>query len=733
MADEMRLPSYWKPLASASSRLSSFKGYLSQRDSKRAFPMRKEPQIGEIGSASKRQTWTQWAGQKIAKVAREDSASESSEKIILFPGWASRRYHHLPGGSQEGAPFDVEVFVSGYAVKHRAPGLMTRSQKTVLRLAKSFASLPKVAGPPSPEDTTLPLSKSTEALLATMELPPRPDEITDESEVRALHSSQSRYTSSVNPAASQTSLTLSPTGSFPPTFPDLPPLPATLSSSSSSGLQSELHRLHLNLESRLHPFWAAALCSRTIRISVYPYVDLKSERPSSSSSRSDASSGERAIFDVLLANRSVLTAPDGGFQLKFTIPWEQLCTHPKGVHIAFGDPMREHDFVVRAELLPTPQTVSRPQTPTSVPVYTTPSTVPTANTTEMVPLTFSPVRVISDIDDTCKLSSVASGARTVFYNVFVRDLRENVIRGMGDWYGSMWNRGVRFHYVSNGPFELLPVISEFLQLAQLPPGSIRLRSYGTRNLFNGLLSAPATRKRGGVLDVLKSFPDSRFILIGDSGEQDLELYASLAKERPTQILAVFIRDVNNYEDGGAGINDPTGISAADNGSIAQALSLSGIGVPGVRRGGLSTARHSESLPTSPTKLAPQPAFGNADSSQSFTEDYFTPKPPPSLDRDWSVPGSRSNTPPRYTSGTFSAEPSNYGPPSPSLSLSVSDTGSGRLSMSEVDKKRYALQARVWKARGEMPRGIVLRAFREPEECVEAGEILDRLGIKAGIR
>ena len=95
---------------------------------------------------------------------------------------------------------------------------------------------------------------------------------------------------------------------------------------------------------------------------------------------------------------------------------------------------------------------------------------------------------------------------------------------------------------SNGPFELLPVVNEFFQLARLPPGSIRLRSYGGRSLFNGLLSAPAMRKRAGVLDVLNHFPDARFFLVGDSGEQDLELYAEVARARADQVLAIFVRD-----------------------------------------------------------------------------------------------------------------------------------------------------------------------------------------------
>ena len=59
----------------------------------------------------------------------------------------------------------------------------------------------------------------------------------------------------------------------------------------------------------------------------------------------------------------------------------------------------------------------------------------------------------------------------------------------------------------------------------MPPGSIKLKSYAGRSVFNGLLSAPADRKRAGIKDIMDAFPDSRFILIGDSGEQDLELYS----------------------------------------------------------------------------------------------------------------------------------------------------------------------------------------------------------------
>lgn len=62
-------------------------------------------------------------------------------------------------------------------------------------------------------------------------------------------------------------------------------------------------------------------------------------------------------------------------------------------------------------------------------------------------------------------------------------------------------------------------------------------------MFGGLWESAGDRKRGGVEEILKTFPDSRFLLVGDSGEQDVELYAALAHQYPKQVLAIYIRDV----------------------------------------------------------------------------------------------------------------------------------------------------------------------------------------------
>ena len=48
----------------------------------------------------------------------------------------------------------------------------------------------------------------------------------------------------------------------------------------------------------------------------------------------------------------------------------------------------------------------------------------------------------------------------------------------------------------------------------------QLKYYGGRNLMNGLFEPPGDRKRPGIIDVMESFPRAKFVLIGDSGEQE---------------------------------------------------------------------------------------------------------------------------------------------------------------------------------------------------------------------
>lgn len=155
------------------------------------------------------------------------------------------------------------------------------------------------------------------------------------------------------------------------------------------------------------------------------------------------------------------------------------------------------------------------------------------------------VSIISDVDDTIKHSSIGSGAREIFRNAFIRELGDLTIDGVKEWYNTMYDMGVGVHYVSNSPWQLFPVLVSFFRIAGLPPGSYHLKQYS--GMLQGIFEPVAERKKGTLEKIMRDFPERRFILIGDSGEADLEVYTDVVLANPGKILAIFIRDVTTPE------------------------------------------------------------------------------------------------------------------------------------------------------------------------------------------
>lgn len=155
------------------------------------------------------------------------------------------------------------------------------------------------------------------------------------------------------------------------------------------------------------------------------------------------------------------------------------------------------------------------------------------------------VSLISDVDDTIKHSNISAGAREIFRNTFVRELGDLTVDGVKEWYTQMHDLGVSIHYCSNSPWQLFPVLASFFKQVGLPPGSLHLKQYS--GMLQGIFEPVAERKKTTLNRLMRDFPMRKFILVGDSGEADLEVYTELALANPGRILAVFIRDVTTPE------------------------------------------------------------------------------------------------------------------------------------------------------------------------------------------
>jgi phosphatidate phosphatase APP1 len=155
------------------------------------------------------------------------------------------------------------------------------------------------------------------------------------------------------------------------------------------------------------------------------------------------------------------------------------------------------------------------------------------------------ISLISDVDDTIKTSNISGGAREIFRNTFVRNLNDLTVDGVREWYSALHKLGVSVHYCSNSPWQLYPVLASYLKLAGLPPGSLHLKQYS--GMMQGIFEPVAERKKPTLERIFRDFPQRKFILVGDSGEVDIEVYTELAMANPGRVLAVFIRDVTTPE------------------------------------------------------------------------------------------------------------------------------------------------------------------------------------------
>jgi len=273
------------------------------------------------------------------------------------------------------------------------------------------------------------------------------------------------------------------------------------------------------------------------------------------------------------------------------------------------------------------------------------------------------VSLISDIDDTIKRSNISLGAKEIFRNTFVRDLGDLTIDGVKDWYNTLHNMGVRIHYCSNSPWQLYPVIATYFKLAGLPPGSLHLKRY--TGMLQGIFEPVAERKKGTLEKIMNDFPERKFLLVGDSGEADLEVYTELAVAYPSRIKAIFIRDVTTPEQ--AGYFD----SAYDPREARNIPKTSRTRQDTPPR--VSSSDDPKSRPALPPRAGIAPREENSGSLEGDLID-FSEDPPPSYHT-----GSGSSTPqtPKYEAGLTDARGRKppHKPPKPSSLQSAPTTPS----------------------------------------------------------
>ncbi len=165
----------------------------------------------------------------------------------------------------------------------------------------------------------------------------------------------------------------------------------------------------------------------------------------------------------------------------------------------------------------------------------------------LVPAASASFGVISDLDDTVIRTDATSLLRMA-RNVLLANARTRLpFPGVAAFYQAL-ERGYSdarnpIYYVSSGPWNLFDLVHEFLEVQGIPHGPIMLRRWGL-----GRGSSLPTRHAAFKLDMIRRIldltPALPFMLIGDSGQEDPEVYREIVHQYPGRILAVYIRNVS---------------------------------------------------------------------------------------------------------------------------------------------------------------------------------------------
>lgn len=168
----------------------------------------------------------------------------------------------------------------------------------------------------------------------------------------------------------------------------------------------------------------------------------------------------------------------------------------------------------------------------------------------LVPCNSARFGVITDIDDTILHTGVTSRLKwKVAVNTFLRSpSKREALSGAAEFYRSLHLNDCRtavnpIFYVSNSPWNLYKYLEYFLEVNEFPKGPILLRDF--RTPFDRTPKKEMAHKDHEIHNILNTYPNLSFILIGDCGEKDPYIYMDVVSKFPGRIQAIYLRSVSH--------------------------------------------------------------------------------------------------------------------------------------------------------------------------------------------
>ncbi|MHA7268690.1 App1 family protein [Arthrobacter sp. HLT1-20] len=186
--------------------------------------------------------------------------------------------------------------------------------------------------------------------------------------------------------------------------------------------------------------------------------------------------------------------------------------------------------------------------------------------------------IVSDIDDTVMVTALPRPLLALWNTLVVSERARTPTPGMAVLYDRILaaNPQAPMIYLSTGPWNVAPALARFLARNLYPDGVLLLTDWGPTQQ-RWFRSGPDHKHRN-LERLALEFPGIKWLLVGDDGQHDPQIYADFARTHAVQTAAVAIRQLSPGEALLAGGRTSEDTPATEHGAVTWVSAPDGAGL-----------------------------------------------------------------------------------------------------------------------------------------------------------
>ena len=193
--------------------------------------------------------------------------------------------------------------------------------------------------------------------------------------------------------------------------------------------------------------------------------------------------------------------------------------------------------------------------------------------------------IVSDIDDTVMVTALPRPLLAAWNSFVIDEHARQPVAGMAVLMERLVRDrpGTPVVYLSTGAWNIAPTLIRFLRRHLFPSGAILLTDWGPTH--DRWFRSGKEHKLSNLRRLAAEFPDVKWLLIGDDGQHDDEIYTTFTSEHPDSVVGVAIRRLSPAEavlaGGRTAVNDHSAaavpwVSGSDGSRLVERLEEVGV-------------------------------------------------------------------------------------------------------------------------------------------------------------